>query len=271
MEKDPLCSGTGFLLYLAAGNHDSSHPRTFLSSFFENVRRITPCTTGFDYAQAHFTILDNSRSDQLSDAELTFLEERPQGNTRRNLSKFIVSHRPSWLVKAVVADPEFPAAIRSPKKVRCPVRDFRPFSHEMLHAELEGVDYVSMVSAGGHLRHSSGKYRGRPGFSATPSSTSAGKGHVEFRIHERLGPGHTRHAGRVTVHHRGLEHRRLSSAAWRTRSAAIVTCILHSARCTSFCASGASRVTKIWRNAMVARPCRYIAFAGTGALDHLRL
>ena len=137
-----------FPLYLAPGNHDIWSRRS--EDLFQKYSG-HPTHYSFDYGRAHFTILDNSRSDQLSYAELTFLEDDLRQHTGQPL-KFIVSHRPSWLVHAIVGDPNF-RLHRIAKKY-----DARyviaGHLHEMLHAQLEGVDYVSMVSAGGHLRGS---------------------------------------------------------------------------------------------------------------------
>ena len=146
-----LASWSRFPLYLAPGNHDIWSTRS--EKLFQNYSGHPPHYS-FDYAQAHFTVLDNSRSDQLSAAELTFLEEDLKEHNSQPL-KFIVSHRPSWLLKAVLGDPNFRLhQIAKKYGARYTVAGH---AHEMLHAELEGVDYISMASAGGHLR-ASGKY-----------------------------------------------------------------------------------------------------------------
>jgi len=146
-----LASWSRFPLYLAPGNHDIWSTRS--EKLFQNYSGHPPHYS-FDYAQAHFTVLDNSRSDQLSAAELTFLEEDLKEHNSQPL-KFIVSHRPSWLLKAVLGDPNFRLhQIAKKYGARYIVAGH---AHEMLHAELEGVDYISMASAGGHLR-ASGKY-----------------------------------------------------------------------------------------------------------------
>lgn len=140
-----------FPLYLAPGNHDIWSPRSE-----ELYRKYAGHAThySFDYAQAHFTVLDNSRSDELSAAELAFLEDDLKQHRDQRL-KFIVSHRPSWLLQAIVGDSSFRLHQLARKYgVRYVIAGHL---HEMLHAELEGVDYISMVSAGGHLR-ASGKY-----------------------------------------------------------------------------------------------------------------
>jgi Icc protein len=164
-----------FPLYLAPGNHDIWSRRS--EELFRKYSGHAPHYS-FDYAEAHFTILDNSRSDQLSAAELAFLDEDLKQHEKQPL-KFIVFHRPSWLLKAIVGDPDFRLhQIAKKYGARFVISGHL---HEMLHAELEGVDYISMMSAGGHLR-ASGKYVDGWFFGYAVVDVS-GKG-VDFRIHE---------------------------------------------------------------------------------------
>lgn len=133
-------------LYLAPGNHDiwsaaseqlyerhSGHPRHY----------------SFDYRQAHFTILDDSRADELAPAELAFLEADLKAHVSQPL-KIVVSHRPSWLLNVAMRNPDFP--------LHRLVKQFgvqyvvAGHIHQMLRFELGGVTYVSLPSAGGHLR-----------------------------------------------------------------------------------------------------------------------
>jgi predicted phosphodiesterase len=141
----------GFDFYLAPGNHD------IWSRLSEELFRKYaghPAHYSFDYGDAHFTVLDNSRADQFSAAEMRFLEEDLKEHAAQPV-KFIVSHRPSWIVKAIIGDANFPLQQMAKQYgVRYVIAGHL---HEMLHAQLDGVDYVSMVSAGGHLR-GAGKY-----------------------------------------------------------------------------------------------------------------
>jgi Icc protein len=146
-----LSAWNRFPLYLAAGNHDIWSERS--EKLFRKYSGHAPHYS-FDYNQAHFTILDNSRSEQLSPAELAFLEADLSEHKNQPL-KFIVSHRPSWLLKAVLNDPGF--ALQQMAKKYGARYVIAGHVHEMLHAELDAVDYISMMSAGGHLR-ASGKY-----------------------------------------------------------------------------------------------------------------
>jgi 3',5'-cyclic-AMP phosphodiesterase len=168
-----------FPLYLAAGNHDIWSARS--EKLFRKYSGHAP-HYGFDYRQAHFTVLDNSRSDQISAAELTFLEEDLKEHNEQPL-KFIVSHRPSWLLNAVVGDPNFRFHQLAKKyNARYVIAGH---VHEMLHAELEGVDYISMVSSGGHLR-SSGKYEDGWFFGYAVVDVNARA--ADFHVHELGAP-----------------------------------------------------------------------------------
>jgi Icc protein len=174
-----LSSWKRFPLYLTPGNHDIWSALS--EKLFQKYSGHAPHYS-FDYRQAHFTVLDNSRSDQFSASEFTFLENDLMAHNERPL-KFIVSHRPSWLLNAVVGDPNFRLhQIARKYGARYVIAGHL---HEMLHAELEGVDYISMVSSGGHLR-SSGKYEDGWffGYAVVDVSTKG----AEFRIRELGAP-----------------------------------------------------------------------------------
>jgi 3',5'-cyclic-AMP phosphodiesterase len=146
-----------FSLYLTPGNHDIWSEKS-ARLFREHASH--PPHYGFDYGPVHFTILDNSRSDDLGKDELAFLEEDLQSHAAQPL-KFIVSHRPSWIFGAAAGNPDFRLHQLARKYgVQYVIAGH---VHEMLHYQLEGIDYVSMPSAGGHLRAFSdgaaGKYQ----------------------------------------------------------------------------------------------------------------
>jgi len=140
-----------FPIYFTPGNHD------IWSAASERLFRqhaAHPPHYSFDQGPAHFTILDNSRSDELSAAELTFLEEDLKAHAARPV-KFIISHRPSWLINVALHNPNFDLHRLARKYgVQYVIAGH---VHEMLRFELEGVTYLSMPSAGGNLR-ASGEY-----------------------------------------------------------------------------------------------------------------
>jgi Icc protein len=135
----------------APGNHDiwSEASEKLFTKYTGH-----PPHYSFDYGPAHFTILDNSRADQFSAAEMTFLEDDLKAHAGQPI-KFIVSHRPSWIINAVIGNPDFELQhIAKKYSVRFIIAGH---VHKLAHAELEGITYISMQSAGGHLRDT-GKY-----------------------------------------------------------------------------------------------------------------
>ena len=143
-----------FPFYPAAGNHDIWSKTS--EGLFRKYAVHEPHYS-FDYKQAHFTILDNSRAEQFSAEELAFLEKDLQAHATQPV-KFIVSHRPSWILQVVLGNPAFPlhqlAARYHVKYV------IAGHIHQMLRFELDGVTYLSMASSGGHLRENKTYERG---------------------------------------------------------------------------------------------------------------
>jgi len=134
-------------LYLAPGNHDIWSAKS--ERLFEQHAR--GLHYSFDYGQAHFTILDNSRTDELSDPELLFLEADLKAHRAQPL-KFVISHRPSWLFQVALQNPNF--RLHQLAKRYGVQYVIAGHVHQMMHFALDGVTYVSMASSGGHLRSS---------------------------------------------------------------------------------------------------------------------
>jgi len=138
----------GIPLYLTPGNHD------IWSDLSEKLYRKysgRPLHYSFDHEQAHFTILDNSRSDQFSASELAWLEADLRAHQQQPL-KFVVSHRPSWLIDIMLRNPH--SEVHQLAKKYGVQYVISGHVHQMIHLSLEGVTYLSMPSAGGHLRSS---------------------------------------------------------------------------------------------------------------------
>lgn len=135
-------------LYLTPGNHDiwsAASERLYIKHSGH------PPHYGFDSGAVHFTILDNSRGDQLSAGEMTFLEADLQAHAAARV-KVIVSHRPSWIFPVMLKNPAFPLhALAKKYGVRYVIAGH---VHQLLHFELDGVTYISAPSSGGHLRAS---------------------------------------------------------------------------------------------------------------------
>ena len=175
-----------FPLYLTPGNHDIWSQSS--ESLFRKYAGHPPHYS-FDYQQAHFTILDNSRSEQFSPGELQFLEKDLEAHAAQPV-KFIVSHRPSWLIDAAFVNPRFPLHQLAKKYGVKYV--LAGHIHQMIHIDLEGVSYISLPSAGGHLRLSE-QYQDGWFFAHTLAEVSGTN--VDLQIKELGAPyGH----GRIT-------------------------------------------------------------------------
>ena len=188
-----------FSLYLTPGNHDIWSAES--EALFREYAHHAPHYS-FDYGDAHFTILDNSRTDRYTAEELEFLEKDLKAHEAQPV-KFILSHRPSWILDAFLGNPNF--AVQQLAKKYGAHFVVAGHLHEMLHTTLEGVEYVSMASSGGHLRASM-KYEDGWFFEHTRVDVT-GKS-VRFEIHELKGPfGQGRVSTLADWGVAGLEHR----------------------------------------------------------------
>jgi 3',5'-cyclic-AMP phosphodiesterase len=143
-----------YKILFTPGNHDVwSEPS--VRAYVEYSKR--PLHYGFNYKQVHITVLDDSRSDDLSAEELAFLKQDLAAHEKQPV-KFIFSHRPAWILQVLLGNPAFPlhqlATRYGVKHV------IAGHIHQMLHFELDGVTYLSMASSGGHLRESKTYERG---------------------------------------------------------------------------------------------------------------
>lgn len=128
-------------LYLTPGNHD------IWSDLSEKLFRKYsghPPHYSFDYEQAHFTILDNSRADQFTAAELAWLESDLRAHEKQPV-KFVISHRPSWLLDILLKNPH--NAVHQLAKKYGVQYVVSGHVHQMIHSNFEGVTYLSMPSA----------------------------------------------------------------------------------------------------------------------------
>jgi predicted phosphodiesterase len=135
-----------YRIFFTPGNHD-----VWSEASARAYEKYThhPLHYSFDYRQAHFTILDNSRSDELPAEEFAYLQKDLELHKNQPV-KFIVSHRPSWILNAVLGNPGFPLhQLAKRYGVKYVIAGH---IHQMLRFQVEGVTYLSMPSAGGHLR-----------------------------------------------------------------------------------------------------------------------
>jgi predicted phosphodiesterase len=135
-------------LYFTPGNHDiwSEASRRL---YERETRR--PAHYGFDYGDAHFTVLDNSQSDSLPPSETGFLAADLAQAQARPL-KFIFFHRPSWLAPVMLGS-DFPLGrLAAQYQVQYVVSGH---AHRFARFERAGTTYLLVGSSGGHLRGTS--------------------------------------------------------------------------------------------------------------------
>jgi predicted phosphodiesterase len=169
------------------GNHDV-WSKASARAYIEYSKR--PLHYGFDFQQVHITVLDDSLTDEISAAELAFLEKDLAAHEKQPV-KFIFSHRPAWILQVVLGNPAFPLhqlALRYGVKFV-----IAGHIHQMLHFEVDGITYLSMASSGGHLREDK-SYEHGWFFQHTLVHVRGDR--VEFQIKE-LPPPYGK--GRVTV------------------------------------------------------------------------
>jgi Icc protein len=135
-------------LYLTAGNHDI-WPGSVLSEQLYRKYSGRAVHYSFDYGDVHITVLDNSRTEEISAEELRYLESDLKAHAGAAV-KMVFSHRPSWIVKVALMNTDFPLhALAKRYGVRYVVAGHL---HQLVRVELDGVTYLSMPSSGGHLR-----------------------------------------------------------------------------------------------------------------------
>ena len=166
-----------YKLFFTPGNHDiwSAASEKIYEKFTGH-----PPMYSFDWQQAHFTILDNSRTENLSEPQMKFLAEDLERNRDRN-PKFVFFHRPTvWLI---------PLKFQSDFPLHDLVRRYHVaavvsgHTHQYTRIEKEGVVYLSVGSSGGHLRGTGFK----EGWFFQWAQAEVRGGKVDLRVKE-LGP-----------------------------------------------------------------------------------
>jgi 3',5'-cyclic AMP phosphodiesterase CpdA len=132
-------------VYHAPGNHDIWDAASEALFTEETGRR--PCYS-FDFRGAHFVVLDNSRTEALSPAQMRFLESDLAKQTGSGL-RFVVFHRPFWLIPLKLKANEF--ALQKVAKqygVCCVISGH---GHQLQSVTQDGVLYLEIGSSGASL------------------------------------------------------------------------------------------------------------------------
>jgi len=133
-------------LYFTPGNHDIWSAVS--EKLYEKYTGRPPFYS-FDYQEAHFTILDNSRSENLSDEQMRFLEADLEKH-RDSDAKFVFFHKPTvWLIPLKFQSHFALHDVLTRYRVTAV---FSGHTHQFARLEKDGIVYLCVGSSGGHLR-----------------------------------------------------------------------------------------------------------------------
>jgi 3',5'-cyclic-AMP phosphodiesterase len=132
--------------YFTPGNHDIWSPAS--RKIYERQTGHA-ASYGFNYQNAHFTVLDNSETENLSAQQMTFLEHDLADNKDRN-PKFVLFHKPFWLIPVRFHSSDFPFHQLIQKYGVGFV--ISGHGHQFVRLQQDGVIYLEAGSAGGKLK-----------------------------------------------------------------------------------------------------------------------
>lgn len=133
-------------LYFTAGNHDIWSPLS--EKIYIRETKFQP-NYGFNYQDTHFTVLDNSRTDALSEDQLRFLTQDLEANRNRN-PKFVVFHRPYWIAGLKRQGAELPLHQIAKKYGVGYV--ISGHGHRFVRMVRDGIVYMEVGSSGGTMK-----------------------------------------------------------------------------------------------------------------------
>lgn len=134
-----------FPFYLVPGNHDIWSDRS--RRIFEKVNG-RPAHYSFVHQDALFVVLDNSRTEDLDEQQLRFLESELKAN-RGRAPKFVFFHKPYWLLYLKVGSGEFPLhRLARQYGVNYVVSGH---GHQFVRLARDGVVYLEIGSSGGDM------------------------------------------------------------------------------------------------------------------------
>jgi 3',5'-cyclic AMP phosphodiesterase CpdA len=142
----PLWDRAKLPQFFTPGNHDiwSEMSRKIYEK--ETGR---PAFYGFNYQDAHFTVLDNSETEILSGQQMEFLERDLQQNKARD-PKFVLFHKPFWLIPVMFQSSQFPFhQLIKRYGVRYVISGH---GHQFMRAVQDGIVYLEAGSSGGKLK-----------------------------------------------------------------------------------------------------------------------
>lgn len=132
-------------LYFTPGNHDVFSDTS--RQLYEKASG-RPLQYSFNYQDAHFTVLDNSRTTDLTPEQLEFLARDLEANKDKN-PKFIFFHKPYWIPMLKLGASDFPLHKLA---VKYDVKHvISGHGHQFVRLVRDGVAYMEVGSSGGTM------------------------------------------------------------------------------------------------------------------------
>jgi predicted phosphodiesterase len=132
-------------LYFTPGNHDIFSDTS--EQMYERETKRKPYYS-FNYQDAHFTVLDNSRTDSLSQDQLDFLDRDLTAHKDRK-PKFIFFHKPFWIAPLKQGLSEFP--LHQIAKKHGVEHVISGHGHVFVRIVRDGIAYMEVGSSGGQM------------------------------------------------------------------------------------------------------------------------
>jgi predicted phosphodiesterase len=132
--------------FFTPGNHDIW---SAISRKIYEKETGRPAFYGFNYQDAHFTVLDNSQTEDLTGQQMEFLHRDLEQNKERD-PKFVLFHKPFWLLPVMFQSGQFPFhQLVKLYRVRYVVSGH---GHQFVRAVQDGIVYIEAGSSGGKLK-----------------------------------------------------------------------------------------------------------------------
>ncbi len=142
----PLWDRYKYRQFFTPGNHDIWSP---LSRTIYEKATGHPAFYGFNYQDTHFTVLDNSQTENLSGQQMEFLQRDLEENKDRE-PKFVLFHKPFWLIPVKFQSGQFPFhQLVKRYGVRYVISGH---GHQFVRAIQDGIVYLEAGSSGAKLK-----------------------------------------------------------------------------------------------------------------------
>jgi len=132
-------------LYFTPGNHDVFNDTS--KALYEKESK-RPTFYSFDYQEAHFTVLDNSRTNDLTEDQIKFLEKDLEANKDKR-PKFVFFHKPYWIAPLKLGSGDFP--LHQLAKKYGVEHIISGHGHVFVRIVRDGIAYMEVGSSGGTM------------------------------------------------------------------------------------------------------------------------